>query len=308
MELTRRQKITLITLGALALLLAAGLLLWFMLSDAGEPIPEAPTAPATAAPSPTPETTPVITPKSSPTPYILPLVPQGAATPQPSITPTPAAEASAVRIRPEARIGTYNAKQKDFVAIGTQNGEAVAILLVHVEGQQATVTAIPAETDAPVYTLGANAAVLGLETAPIGQACVRAEGEKEGCWNLIWAIKNLTGFQPPEYLCVDFACMDAFFSFVPSIESDTGAIDRDAFLRILNDAGKSRAEGFAQFGIGAVRYLCKVSLWELPAFRSATRGAFSASLSFLELLSLMRSLKAVTSFSVSVLNGADPAL
>ena len=315
MELTRRQKILLISLCGVALLLVFGLILWMSLDSSGDPVPEEPTMPATAVPTPTPTTTPEITPKASPTPYRLPLVPNETGVPKTSSSPSPTVETSpspspeanagTVQIKPDARVGTYNAKQKEFVAIGTQNGEAIAILLVRVQQHEAEIISIPAETYAPVYTLGANAAVLALELAPIGTACARAETQREGCWNLIWAIKNLTGFQPPHYLCVDFACMDDFFTFVPSLESDDGAIDRDGFLTILNDSGASRAQRFAQFGIGTVRYLSEVSLWELPAFRNATRGSFTASLSFWELLSLMRSLKSVTSFSVSVLSDAD---
>ena len=57
----------------------------------------------------------------------------------------------------------------------------------------------------------------------------------------------------------------------------------------------------AQFGVGIVQYLGKASLWELPAFRKATRGAFTSSLSIYELLLLMGDFKKVTGFTVAVL-------
>ena len=61
------------------------------------------------------------------------------------------------------------------------------------------------------------------------------------------------------------------------------------------------AASMARLGVGAVRYLAKVSLWDLPAFRSATRGSFTSSLSIFELLDLMGDLKKVASFSTAVL-------
>ncbi|MBR2644159.1 MAG: hypothetical protein IKD54_02575 [Clostridia bacterium] len=307
MELTRKQKILLAALSCAAALLLIGLILWIALDRTGDPVPAEPPLPSfTAQPKPTetPTPSPSPSPAASPTPYFLPLVPDGTAEPTATASPTPVTEANAAQIRTEARIGTYDAQRKEFLAIGTQNGAAVAVLLVAVQPPAAAVTAIPAETPAPVYTLGPNAEVQRLDLAPIGTACARAVTEREGCWNLVWAVKNLTGCQPPHYLCVDLACMDAFFSFVPSLETDGGTIDAAAFSEILHASGEDRAVRFAEFGVGVVRCLSKVSLWELPAFKSATKGAFSSSLSVLELLSLMRMLKAVETFSVSVYDAA----
>ena len=307
MELTRKQKILLIALAVLAALLLAGLVLWIALDNSGDPVPEEPPMPSfTAAPATlTPTATPSPSPTPSPTPYFLPLVPDGTGTPDGSASPSPKAEAAAPRIRAEASLGVYQAKRKDFLAIGTQNGEAVAVLLVSAHQPEAEITAIPAETLAPVYLLGRNAEVKQLDVVPIGTACKRAVSTREGCWNLVWAIKNLAGFQAPHYLCVDLDCMDAFFEFVPSLETDSGAVDAAAFAAIRQLSGAERAERFAEVGVGIVRCLSKVSLWELPAFRSATKGAFSSSLSVLELLSLMRTLKSVETFTVTVYDAAN---
>lgn len=301
MELTRKQKVLLGALSAAALLLIVGLILWIVLDGSGDPVPQEPPLPSfTAAPTESPTAAPSPSPSPDPTPYILPLVPDGTGAPAQTVPPSPEPEANAVHIRTDARIGTYDAQRKEFLAIGTQNGEAIAVLFVTVQPPDAEIIAIPAEMPAPVYRLGPNAEVTGLDLVPIGTACARAAAPREGCWNLAWAVKNLTGVQPPHHLCVDLSCMDAFFDFVPALETDSGAIDRDAFSAIMNDSSGSRAARFASLGVGVVKCLSKVSLWELPAFKSATKGAFSSSLSVLELLSLMRMLKSVTTFSVSV--------
>ncbi len=306
MELTRKQKILLGLLTGVALLLILGLILWIALSGSGDPVPEEPPLPSfTAEPTPTPSATPSPTPTPTPTPYFLPLVPDGAAAPTVVPSPSPTTEASAhAQIRTDARVGRYDANCKEFAAIGTRNGAAVAVLLVRAEPPLAEITAIPAETIAPVYTLGANAEVLRLDLAPIGTASLLAKSPRAGCWNLVWAIKNLTGVQVSHYLCVDLACMDAFFSFVPAIETDGGSIDAASFSAILDRSDAERAKQLGLFGVGVVHCLSEVSLWELPAFKAATKDAFSASLSVLELLSLMRTLKAVKTFSVSVYGAA----
>lgn len=305
MELTRKQKILLWSLIGAAVLIVAGLMIWIALSSASEPTPveplpsDTPTATGTPAASPTP--TPSPTPP--PTPYRLPLVPDGTAPTQvPSQPPAAQAEPTiTVHIRADARQGIFTAEQKEFAAIGTRNGEAVAVLLVRVKPPLVTVLAIPCEVLAPVYTLGANSTLKGLDTAPIGTATARASSDREGCWNLIWSIKNLLGFQPPAWLCVDFACMESFFSFAPRLETETGEITLRSFQTALNETGEARARAMGALGIGAAQYLLKVSLWELPGFRSATRDAFTSSLSVLELFSLLRTMRKVTSFSLSVL-------
>ena len=102
-------------------------------------------------------------------------------------------------------------------------------------------------------------------------------------------------------MSVDFACMEAFFSFVPSIPSEDGDVDLAAFSRILASEGEPRARALAAFGVGVARYLERVSLWDLPAFKAATRDAFHSSLSVFDLLGLMRDLKKVETFTVTVL-------
>ena len=309
MQMTRKQKMLLTALAGVAGLLLIGVIALMLLGGTGTKVPDEPPLPS-ATPSPVPSPTATPSPTPSATPYRLPLVPEGTET-TPGITPpertppapterTPAANSPSPEARAKEREGVYSGQQKEFMAIGTQNGEAIAVLLVQVKPPDVTVLAIPCETLAPVYTLGANCRVERVDTAPLMMASARAETAQEGCWNLIWAVKNLTGVQPPHHLCVDLSCMDAFFDFVPALETDSGAIDRDAFSAIMNDSSGSRAARFASLGVGVVKCLSKVSLWELPAFKSATKGAFSSSLSVLELLSLMRMLKSVTTFSVSV--------
>lgn len=308
MELNRRQKILLISLGGVALLLLVGMVFWIVTAQTGDPVPTEPPLPSfTSDPTPTaePSETPSPNPTPSPTPYRLPLVPQGGSVQtEPQRTPAPSPEAQATlqkpQIKTDAHLGAYRSDQKEFLAIGTQNGEAVAVLLVQVKPPETTVIALPCETLAPVYTLGEDCQIQRVDTAPLKTATALAESGREGCWNLIWAIKNLTGYQAPEYLCVDLGCMDTFFAFVPKLETESGTITHAVFLDVLNDSGASRAERLGKLGVGAVQYLKKVSLWELPDFRNATRDAFISSLSISELLFLMHNLRSVTRFSVSV--------
>lgn len=315
MHLTRKQIILIVSLSGVAVLLIIGLILLLNYGNKRDPIPEEPSLPPatdtplpseTPAPSPTPTPQPTDTP--APTPYYLPLVPQGAAppptpapTPSPSPAPTPVQKAAAPRIHPDPRDGTYNDQIREFMAIGVQNGEAIAVLLVHVEPPKASVVAIPCETLAIVYTLGPGTTVESVEAAPLETATARAESAREGCWNLIWAVKNLIGYRAPAFLCVDFDCMDAFFSFAPSLDVGGSVIDLEAFTGMLEEHGEQRARSMALLGVGAARFLGKVSLWDIPAFRSATSGAFSSSLSVFELLALMRAMKEVREYSVSVL-------
>lgn len=312
MQLSRKQVILIVSLSGVAVLLLVGLLIFLNYFNRKDPIPAEPSMPpasVTPAPTDTPSPSPSPAATPQPTPYFLPLVPEGAvqtpvpapATPaaSPSPTGTGAPEATGILRRP--RDGVYHDDIKEFMAIGTQNGEAIAVLLVRVAPPEATVVAIPCETQAAVYTLGENAKVERVDPAPIGTATARAKTEREGCWNLIWAVKNLTGYRAPAYLCVDFSCMEAFFSFTPDLTADGEAIDLDAFLRMLNEPDEQRAASMAQFGVGIVQYLESASLWELPAFRKATRGAFTSSLSIYELLRLMSDLKKVSSFTVAVL-------
>ena len=174
-------------------------------------------------------------------------------------------------------------------------------MLVRVKPPEAIVVAIPSETLATVYTLGTDAAVTGVNAAPLKTATARAETAREGCWNLVWSVKNLLGYRAPAYLCVDFSCMEAFFSFAPKLSAPEAEIDLDAFSRMLNEPDEQRAADMAQFGVGIVNCLGKASLWELPAFKNATRGAFTSSLSVYELLKLTGDLKKVGSFTVAVL-------
>lgn len=306
MEFTRKQKILLWALIGGALLVLTGFLVWIALSVSETPPaePQMPSAsPLVPSEVPTAQPTPTPAPTPAPTPYRLPLVPEGdAATERPEAPPQDAqAERAAARIRTDAQRGAYSAEQKEFLAIGTLSGEAIAVLLVQAKPPAATVVAIPCETLAPVYTLGENCAMQGVELAAIGTSTARAESLKEGCWNLVWAIKNLTGYLAPEYLCVDFACMESFFAYAPSIEAETGAITLSAFRDAIRLSGAPRAAFLASFGVAVSRHLMHVSLWELPGFRNATRDAFSSSLSVPELFFLLRTMRGVTSYSYSVL-------
>ena len=310
MHLTRKQTILIASLSGVAVLLLVGFLILWSYFRKGDPIPAEPSLPpVTASPSPseTPSPSPTPTETPSPTPYFLPLVPEGAAsTPvtlpaTPAVSPSPTNAAAPEAAGTASREGVYNDEVKEFMAIGTQDGEAIAILLVQVKPPTVTVVAIPCETLSTVYTLGKDAQVTGIDTAPIRAATARAESEREGCWNLIWAVKNCTGYRAPAFLCVDFACMEAFFSFASGLPAEGAEIDLNAFLRILNERDEARAKDLAELGVGVVQYLSKVSLWELPAFKSATRGSFTSSLSILELLKLMGDLRKSDAFSIFVL-------
>ena len=311
MQMTRKQKMLLTALAGAAGLLLIGVIALMLLGGTGTKVPDEPPLPS-ATPSPVPSPTATPSPTPSATPYRLPLVPEGTET-TPGITPpertppapterTPAADSPSPEARAKEREGVYSGQQKEFMAIGTQNGEAIAVLLVQVKPPDVTVLAIPCETLAPVYTLGANCRVERVDTAPLMMASARAETAQEGCWNLIWAVKNLTGYRAPQYLCVDFACMEAFFSYAPKLVTDEGEITLAVFSDALNASGEERARKLAQLGVGAARYLMEVSLWELPGFKNATRGAFSSSLSVFELISLLHSLKSASDFRIEVLS------
>lgn len=310
MHLTRKQTILIVTLSGVAVLLLVGFLIFWTYFRKSDPIPAEPSLPsATETPSPSPSPTPSPTPTETPppTPYYLPLVPNGAANAPSTIPATPAASPSQTPAgSPEAagrpaREGVYNDESKEFMAIGTQDGEAIAVLLVQVKPPKVTVAAIPCETLSTVYTLGKDAKVTRVDTAPIRTATARAESEREGCWNLIWAVKNCTGYRAPAFLCVDFACMEAFFSFASELPAEGAKIDLDTFQRIINERDEARAKDLAELGVDVVKYLSRVSLWELPAFKSATRGSFTSSLSILDLLKLMGDLRKSDAFSVFVL-------
>ncbi len=312
MQLTRKQIILIVTLAGVAVLIAVVLIAILNCGSKHDPIPQEPSLPPatqTPAPSDTPSPAPTPTPSAtpSPTPYYLPLVPEGqvrtptpAPTGAPSPTPTNAPNAEAPKIRSDPREGIYNDAIKEFMAIGVENGEAIAVLLVHVEPPQASIVAIPCETLAEVYSLGPDTTVTGMDAVPLMRATARADTLREGCWNLIWAVKNLLGYRAPAYLCVDFGCMEAFFSFAPSLPADDQSVDLGTFRAMCAENGEARARSMARFGIGVVRYLGKVSLWDLPAFRSATSGSFSSSLSVFELLKLMRTMKEVNEFRIDV--------
>ncbi|MBQ4422899.1 MAG: hypothetical protein II872_01140 [Clostridia bacterium] len=308
MQLSRKQLILIVSLSGVALLLIAGLFFVIRCGGKRDPIPAEPSLPPATEPprpsdTPSPSPTAEPTESPSPTPYFLPLVPEGGTgTPAPSSPPAPTPSGSPEAERPkDARDGVYNEQIREFMAIGTLNGEAVAVLLVHVEPPEATIVTIPCETAATVYTLSEGAAVERTDVAPIGSATARAPGVREGCWNLVWAVKNLTGWRAPEYVYVDLACMEAFFSFVPSLPLERGDVDLAAFAEMLNEEGEARARSMGEIGVGAARFLGRVSLWDLPAFRSATRGAFGSSLSVFDLLALMRALRRVDTFTVTVL-------
>ena len=311
MHLTRKQLILIVTLGCVAILLIIGLVFLMQCAGKRDPIPTEPSPPpiddspaATDSPEPTPSPSPE--PSLVPTPYRLPLVPEGAASPTPqplpSSPPSPGPSNTPQAERPnDVRDGVYTEQIKEFMAIGTQNGEAIAVLLVRVEPPNGSIVAIPCETQTTVYTLSEDASVDRTDVAPLSTATVRAPGRREGCWNLVWAVKNLTGWRAPEYLYVDFACMEAFFSFIPSIPTEDGDVDLAAFSAILNSEGEPRARALGALGAGLVRVLGRVSIWDLPSFKAATRDAFCSSLSVFDLLALMRDLKKVDSFSVTVL-------
>ena len=161
MHLTRKQLILLVSLSGVALLLIIGLAFVLQCGGKRDPIPAEPslppaTAPLMSAPPETPAPTQEPTPSASPAPtqYRLPLVPEGGTdaptpkgtpSPSPSPSPTPSGgpEAEAAK---DVRDGVYNEQIKEFMAIGTRNGEAIAVLLVRVAPPDAVIVAIPCET------------------------------------------------------------------------------------------------------------------------------------------------------------------
>lgn len=160
MHLTRKQIILIVSLAGVAVLIAVVLIAILRCGSKRDPIPQEPSLPpATQTPAPSDTPSPAPTPSATPvpTPYYLPLVPEGQArtpTPAPTAVPSTAPshvpDAEAPKIRPDPREGIYNDTIKEFMAIGIENGEAIAVLLVHAEPPQASIVAIPCETLAEV--------------------------------------------------------------------------------------------------------------------------------------------------------------
>lgn len=259
-------------------------------------IPSAPVSPST---TPTMETIeePSITPAPA-TPYMLPLVPdwegegpQNSPTASTIPTSTPAPTVNFV-----PTMGQYTSSTKDFLVIGIENEVATAIILARIEGTKLIITAIPYEALATVYTLNENCEIVEVSTQQLGNAIKLGSSERnQQAWNLIWAIKNLIGIQPCHYLCIDLACLSKVMAELDGLEGSNAVYTEENIELYLSATGEGLAYNLLDIGIGLVKQLKVLSIWELPSIQSASKGHVFSSLSTLELISLARSIQKVTS-------------
>lgn len=248
------------------------------------------TAPATinpsASPSPTPSTEPVAA-------YRLPLVPiwdertsSPAPTPSATLRPT-------VGFQPT--LGQYSSSTKDFLAVGTENGVATAILLVRMTGTQLNVLAIPHEAMALVYTLDEECKITQTSYTSLGAATVLG-GQKRNqqVWNLIWAVKNLVGVQVNQYVCIELECLDDVLASVGGFEGTNQTYTPENIHMFFDSERESKTYIMLDIGVGLVKCLKGISIWELPSIQKATKGHVSSSLSTAELISMARGFQSIT--------------
>ncbi len=299
MRLTRKQRIILLSLtGVTLLLLAALCIVVVVVGDTSTPPtePQVPSYVHVSTPTPAP-----ISPTPSPTPYRLPLLPMTQErTPTPTPTETPAATPNVTPFAPTAgREGQYNATSKELLAVGTQNGIATAILLLRVTADEVRVIVIPCETMAYVYTLAEGPEIVAVNETEIGDAFLR--GGDAGSWNLVWAVKNLTGCLAPAYMQFDLEKLSAVFSVVSNVKGQTITFSAETLDQQLAKTGTERAAVMGEFAYGMYEVVQAVSIWDLPEIQRKVKGGFETSLSTSEMIALARAIENAKSCSVTLL-------
>lgn len=284
-------------LGALLLLLVVYLAACAPNNGANPQEPVLPSAPPERSDPPfVPTSSPTATP--SPTDYRLPLVPhRSGITPAPDEEEDPTADPDAF-LPPDVLSGRYDDSCKDLLAVGLHNGVPAAILLARLEGETITVTGIPAETVAPVYTLNDALQIQNIEHTELYHAYAcggGAKNMKQGCWNLVWSVKNLTGVLVETFVCIELECLELLFTLADDPE---GA----RLLRSLNDtSGIARTERFNAVGLRLLNALRRVRVWELSEMQTATKDKMTASLTVRQLIALAMSFQKITVFETFVL-------
>lgn len=301
MTLTEQHRRILIVMGSIlgALLL---LLVIYLVSCApkDDAIPEEPDLPSASpersdapnTPTPNPTETPM------PTDYRLPLVPyRSDATPSPDTEEEATADPDAF-VPPDVLLGRYDDSCKDVLAVGLRNGVPAAILLARLQGETITITSIPVETVAPVYTLDDAVKIQKVEQTALYHAYARGGGTKnmkQGCWNLVWSVKNLTGVLVETFVCIELECLELLFTLADDPE---GA----QMLRSLDDTfGRDRAERINATGLRLLDALRRVRVWEFSELQAATKNKMAASLTVRQLIALATSFQKITVFETFVL-------
>ncbi|MDD3401266.1 MAG: hypothetical protein PHT58_06545 [Eubacteriales bacterium] len=243
--------------------------------------------------TPAPSSTPMTEPVSA---YRLPLAPiWDEDTPTPTVSP--AVSNSPIIFREPIK-GQYSSSTKDFMAVGTEDGVATAIFLVRLEGTQLSIIAIPYEALASVYTLDDECKIVSTQYTRLGEATrLGGTNKTQRYWNLIWAVKNLVGVQVSHYLCIELECLDAVLDAVGSFEGTNATYTSANIAPYLGTTREQKTYVMMDIGVGLLKRLREMSLWELPSMQKATKGCVHSSLGAMDLIPMARSLQGVTSIS-----------
>lgn len=246
---------------------------------------------ASNTPAPSPSPSPTAEPVMA---YRLPLVPVwDEPTPTPSLSP-PLGSTPSINIAPTQ--GQYSNSIKDFLAVGTTDGVATAIFLVRLTGTELRIIALPFEATALVYTLDNECQISAATFSMVGDATrVGGSDANQRAWNLIWAVKNLSGVQLPHYLCIELECLPAVLDCVGSFEGTNATFTSENIATYLSTEREQRTYVLLDIGVGLLKRLRQLSLWELPSIQKATKGHVLSSLGAIDLIPMARSLQGVTS-------------
>lgn len=191
-------------------------------------------------------------------------------------------------------LGQYDDDIKDFLAVGTENGVATAVLLVRLEGTTLYIVAIPYEAEALVYTLNSDCQITEASRLSLGLAIDRGGNDKnQQSWNLIWSVKNLIGVQVSHYLSIDLKCLPDVLNELETLSGVNADYSSANIGQYLQLSGESRAYFILDLGVGLLKKLRNVSIWELPGIQSATKGQVRSSLGTRELIALARCFQGV---------------
>ena len=209
MLLSRSQRIILGAAVGVALLLLVGLIAFACAKPrTAENAPSpSPSASATATPSPSPTPTPSARPTETPV-YRLPLVPFAEETDAP--TASPLAPVTAKPIDPSAMIeGRFDSNVRDFLTVGTEDGEPVAVLLVRLAPPNLWVLSVPCET---------------LPTEPQTDAVTPAPSPKNeknaAARRVSRAVASELGLKLDHTLTLDLTCAEEVVEFLEIIRKD----------------------------------------------------------------------------------------
>lgn len=281
MLLSRTQRILLLSGVGVAVLLLIGLIAVPHCESSAAPSPS-PTPSATPSASPTNSPSPSPTARPSPTPqYRLPLVPDAGTASSPAPTSAPIAVPTADA---PLREGRFDNDVRDFLAVGTRDGDTVAILLGRLAPPTLSVVAIPCETLDPGALTEAEQAEKNAEARRLSER-----------------IAERFGLRLSHSFTADLSCLDAMLDAVPTLSAVGMTFDESTVDAVLTASGTERAYGMGALGASICRLFSTVSPWTLPALRDATRGKVETELNVWELIGFCAALRGMTTTSVTVL-------